>query len=201
MVVAENVEGLIRGNARGYVNEILKAFRDAGYSMQVFLLDSSVMGVPQKRIRVFFIGHRTELGYKKLKLAFNEAPIPFRSVRTEEGKEITSELIRSLLGKMKKGDRNFSNIAKREFGSESYFSHVIVADNRVAPTVTSGGSFIREFDKKEYAAGDFVRVQSFPEDYNFLGQGAQYVCGMSVPPVMMANIAAEIFGQWLKYDK
>ena len=35
-----------------------------------------------------------------------------------------------------------------------------------------------------------------PQDYDFGTQSPQYVCGMSVPPVMMANIAAEIKKQF-----
>ena len=45
---------------------------------------------------------------------------------------------------------------------------------------------------------DFINCQTFPQDYDFMDQSAQYVCGMSVPPVMMANVAAEIYGQLLK---
>ena len=45
---------------------------------------------------------------------------------------------------------------------------------------------------------DFINVQSFPQDYNFLDQSPQYVCGMSVPPVMMAQIARQIYIQWLR---
>ena len=35
------------------------------------------MGVPQKRERVFFIGHKNEFKLPKLKLEFNEKPIVF----------------------------------------------------------------------------------------------------------------------------
>ena len=35
-------------------------------------------------------------------------------------------------------------------------------------------------------------------DYEFMNNDVQYVCGMSVPPVMMANIAYDIYEQWLK---
>src|SRR6478735_7590921 len=50
--VAENVKGLLLGNAKSYVIQIYKAFDEAGYYVQHFLLNSSVMGVPQKRERV-----------------------------------------------------------------------------------------------------------------------------------------------------
>ena len=54
VIVAENVKGLLFKKARGYVNEILKAFDKAGYNVQIFLLNSAKMGVPQTRERTFF---------------------------------------------------------------------------------------------------------------------------------------------------
>nr|WP_262482054.1 DNA cytosine methyltransferase [Capnocytophaga canimorsus] len=48
---------------------------------------------------------------------------------------------------------------------------------------------------------ELIRCQSFPQDYDF-GTSAysfvQYVLGMSVPPVMMANLVDEIYKQWRK---
>ena len=86
---------------------------------------------------------------------------------------------------------------KRMYGKNSNFSTVLVADNRVCNTVTSSGSFVRMADKKLFSDKDFVNVQSFPQDYDFCGNSVQYVCGMSVPPNMMANIAMEVWKQWL----
>lgn len=54
IVIAENVKGLIFGNAKGYVYEILQAFEKAGYNVQIFLLNSAFMQVPQARERLFF---------------------------------------------------------------------------------------------------------------------------------------------------
>lgn len=54
IIVAENVKGLLFKKAKGYVNEILKAFKKAGYDVQIFLLSSAKMGVPQTRERAFF---------------------------------------------------------------------------------------------------------------------------------------------------
>ena len=39
---------------------------------------------------------------------------------------------------------------------------------------------------------------SFPTDYNFGKNKAQYLIGMSVPPVMTAQIANQVNKQWLK---
>ena len=68
----ENVKGIIQGNAKAYSKEIAKKMTAAGYVVQVFCLNAASMVVPQKRERVFFIGHKNELKYPKLKLEFNE---------------------------------------------------------------------------------------------------------------------------------
>ena len=45
---------------------------------------------------------------------------------------------------------------------------------------------------------DIISCQTFPQDYDFMNQSVQYVCGMSVTPVMMAKIAEQVYLQWLK---
>ena len=42
-----------------------------------------------------------------------------------------------------------------------------------------------------------IKCSTFPTDYNFLDQKAGYLCGMSVPPVMMAQVASMVWEQWL----
>ena len=66
ILLGENVKGLLFGNAKEYVKEVYKACDKAGYYLQHFLLDSSKMGIPQKRERVFFIGLRKDLANKFL---------------------------------------------------------------------------------------------------------------------------------------
>ena len=56
------------------------------------------------------------------------------------------------------------------------------------------GKWKNGFKVKPY---DHINVQTFPQDYDFMGNNVQYVCGMSVPPNMMANIAMEVWKQWL----
>lgn len=46
IVVAENVVGMVRGNAKGYVNMILKRFRELGYEVQLFQLNGGGDGCP-----------------------------------------------------------------------------------------------------------------------------------------------------------
>lgn len=199
VVIAENVKGLITGNAKGYVNEIIKAFRAAGYVPQIFLLNSSRMGVPQARERVFFIAMRQDQKFPKLVLDFSEKVIPFGDVRTRTGVPISEDTDAwRLLQKRRPEDTCMADINERLYGKNSGFTIPIVNDNRVAPTLTSGSTFYRGHDATKFSDGDFVNIQTFPQDYNFLNQSPQYVCGMSVPPVMMAQIARQVYIQWLR---
>ena len=54
IVIAENVMGLVKGKARGFVNQIIKDFKALGYDVQIFQLDAAFMDVPSKRERVIF---------------------------------------------------------------------------------------------------------------------------------------------------
>ena len=197
VIVAENVKGLLLGNAKGYVNEIIKAFDLAGYKVQIFLLNASRMGIPQKRERVFFIAHRKDLDYPKIKMEFNEKPILFGEVRSEKGKEVTGEKSLFYISHMRKGDKDFGDIRKRLHGKESNFATKIIWDNDIPMTLVSGSDFLRAFDKMWYSEKDCISVQTFPQDYDFKGQDVKYICGMSVPPVMMAQVARQIWRQWL----
>lgn len=202
VVIAENVKGLLLGNAKGYINEILKAFDKAGYCIQIFLLNAATMGVPQKRERVFFVGHQKEFDFPKLQLFVNEPPILFGEVRDKQGKEIKEPIRGEFAKRIKKGDKNLSDISKRERGKESGFTTHIIYDEKVANTLVASCRLIRFCDKAYFSNDDCRNVQTFPQDYNFLNLDPQYICGMSVPPVMMAHIASAVAEQWLsKADK
>jgi len=199
VVIAENVAGLLKGNARGYVNELLKAFKKAGYVTQIFLLDACTMGVPQRRRRVFFIAHRNDLDLPKLKLDFQEKPILFGEVRSEHGIPYKKPMMAELIEKRKKGDTCFADISIRERGKNSMYNSSIVEDCRIAPTNVSNAVMTRFYDGQKYSREDYIATQTFPEDYDFLDQSVGYVCGMSVPPVMMAQISSAVYEQWLKW--
>lgn len=198
-VIAENVKGLISGKAKGYVNEIIKAFRDAGYTLQIFLLNAATMGVPQRRERVFFIAHRAADALPKLQLEFNEPPIFFKDVRSREGVPLKpGTQSYELLQKRIPSDTRLSDICIRVHGRNSGFTNYIWSDEQVSGTIASGGSYFRMYDGMGLSDHDFINIQTFPQDYNFLDQSVQYVCGMSVPPVMMAQISRQVYLQWLR---
>lgn len=197
IVIAENVTGIVMGNAKGYCNLIVKRFRELGYDLQIFRLNSANMDVPQTRERIFFIANNQ--GYGKLNLAFHYDPITFGEIREEKGDAFEGKVLKELLLKAKNADKNIGNVyARYNQGKTKYFDSAILHDEDVPPTLTSGGDNYRYFDKTRCTENDYRNMQSFPQDYDFNGNSAHYVCGMSVPPNMMANIATEVWNQWLK---
>ena len=198
IVIAENVKGLLLGNAKGWMNRIVKAFGEAGYSVQLFLFNASRMGVPQKRERVFFIAHRNDLGYPKLRMEFHSEPIPFSRVREPYGKATSGNLTSRLMKYRIPSDRDLREINLRVRKSGSGFNIKINHDEEPVSTITSSVEIYRMCDGLLMTDKDIVNCQTFPQDYDFRGRSVQYVCGMSVAPVMMAKIAEQVYMQWLR---
>jgi len=199
VVIAENVKGLIQGNAKAYVHRIKKEFELAGYKVQLFLLNAASMGVPQKRERVFFICQRNDLNFPKLELEFSEKAITFGEVRSEIGRNVLQTQCGQLMLKRISSDKSIGDINMRLYNKLSGFTILITDDKDVTQTITSGAPFMfRGADNSDYSDSDYILCGSYPMDYNFKKIKAKYLIGMSVPPVMTAQIATEIYNQWFK---
>lgn len=189
IVVAENVKGLVIGKARGYVKEIFKAYSAAGYDTQLFLLNSSRMGVPQARERTFFVSRRRDLDIPKFKMEFSEDLISYANAlggESDEGKPLSEEQA----GLWRRTPRGKSLAAAHPKGN--MFTWTKLSPSKPAGTATSGPAQLSPFHPTHI--NDFAqrRIQSFPDDYDFLDQKVRYVCGMSVPPLMMQRVALEV---------
>lgn len=192
VVIAENVKGMLNGNARGYCKEIFEAFDQAGYDCQLFLLNASRMGVPQARERTFFVARRKDLGIPVLRLEFSEAVISCRKAFDGilDGSKYralssgTKELM--LWRKAKPGDA-FSKVTDK-----GWFSNAKISPLLPSRTVTACSHLYHWSQPRCLSAAEFIRLQSFPEDYDFLDASTSYVCGMSVPPLMTQRVALEV---------
>ena len=194
VVVAENVKGLIGGNAKGYVNLIIKKFDEAGYNVQLFLLNAATMGVPQRRERIFFICTRKDLNLPNIKLKFNEKPILYKEFADLNYKAFDKNtLTYKRWLKRVNADNSMGDTVKRiENGKVSMFNNVYIKLNKIPSTIPASNVAIR-FDKPGYLSDkDIITISTFPQDYNFSDQEAGYVCGMSVPPIMMHKISEQI---------
>ena len=203
IVVSENVKGLIFKKARGYVNEILKAFDKAGYETQIFILNSAQMGVPQTRERIFFISKRKDLNLPNIFLNFNEKPIKYKDFKDTEhfvpfNKQSEDYKI---WFKRKYGDKSIIQTKKRISEDKGGFFTLnrYIYDDKVCGTLVPGCDRFVRFDVPgKISDRDIAIIQTFPLDYNFCGQSPVYICGMSVPPIMMKKIAQQIYFQLLK---
>ena len=212
VVIAENVKGLMLGEAKAYVSRIYRELQEAGYEVRHFLLDAQHMGVPQVRERVVFCALRRDLAepfmepydlfHSRVRLdmsGWNETPVTLGEISDYQGYywEHDSKMHR-LWENRQPGDLHLGQANKRLYGSEAFFSQKLCYEDRVCPTLTSESN-----GKLHYARPCFLSRQevtyasTFPEDYDYLTQKPHYLCGMSVPPVMMAHIATRIYQQWL----
>ena len=200
--VLENVAGLVRGNAKSYSKRIVQYLTENGYDVQVFLLNAAEMGVPQRRERVFFVGHRKEYKVPKLVLQFNEKPILFGEIidDSDTHDDLTDEK-RKLWKLRKPTDTSFADINEREFGKGTFFTHTIARRDQVSGTIISGdGNYTYDYPR-HFNDLETKLVSTFPVDYNNGEQKLRFFCGMSVPPVMTAQISYQIYKQWLSKIK
>lgn len=215
VVISENVKGILFGNAKEYARNVLKAYDVAGYQVKHYVLDASKMGVPQRRERVFFIGIRKDLAEKlpkpnnvlfadfpKLNMTFNEKEIPFKHIKSKTGiLPNWTEHDQYVWNNRKQGDRKYSDVLKRIENRDSNFNAAFIYNNRAVSTISSSeGSKMTLFDEpRKMNTTEMIKAQSFPLDYDFGSdkpRKIQYVLGMSVPPIMMAQIAKRIYNEW-----
>lgn len=200
----ENVSGIIKGNAKSYSRRIVEYLTQNGYDVQVFCLNAATMGVPQQRERVFFIGHKKEYHLPKLVLNFNEEPVTFGQCIDNEGQHDKMETAHQMeiFNARKYGDNDFSDVCKRLYGKNSNFNCVWLYRNKVAPTITTEtGKFFHFEAPIKINDTETKNMSTFPQDYQSPYKKIGWLCGMSVPPVMTAQISYQIYKQWLSKIK
>lgn len=200
VMIMENVEGLIKGEAWGYVQRIYKQLNEVGYKVKHWLLKGEYMGVPQSRHRVFFIALRNDIDFDlwDLDMSFNYEPVTYGEIKSGFGDEMNKETrIYKLLSQCNENDKYLCDVVKRIEGKESLFNYVILQEQNIFPTLSAGSAVtpMRGKEKTYCTCEDMIHSQTFPEDYDFINrsrQNVQYICGMSVPPLMIKRIVTRL---------
>ena len=186
IAIAENVKGMLMGNAKGYTKLIMQRFRDIGYKPQLFLVNAADCGVPQRRERVFFCALREDVDAPPLKLEMNHRWISageaLSDVRDDLGKYqmvTASNQRHTLAGRLKPW-------------ATTQPSPTLVAQSR-DELIDGAGRFA------SWTYRDVIRLGSFPDDYKAkTDKIGKYMIGMSVPPRMMEAVARQVVEQWIE---
>lgn len=202
VAIAENVKGMLLGNAKGYTKLVMARFKAIGYRPQLFLVNAADCGVPQKRERVFFCAIRDDLTAPPLQLAprhrwisAGEATADLQVLTDDERKD--TDASRFAIGK---------EAVKLSEGMQSdrYFSLVRLHRLKPSPALTASvsgqttASVIHWSECRNITFREAKRLGSFPDDYHAkTDKIGKYMIGMSVPPKMTEAVARAVIDQWL----
>jgi DNA (cytosine-5)-methyltransferase 1 len=203
VAIAENVKGMIIGNAKGYTKLVMTRLREIGYRPQLFLVNAADCGVPQCRERVFFCALRNNIDKSPLAISPQH-----RWISTQEAIGDVQELT-----KQEKEDTDVSkyaigkvaNLLVKGKYTGMGFQHSIITRNKPSPTLTAaiGGascaSVMHWSGSRKLTFREAKRLGSFPDDYVAkTDKIGKYMIGMSVPPRMTEAVARAVISQWLK---
>ena len=198
VVIMENVEGLIKGEAWSYVQKIYAQLHETGYKVKHWLLKGEHMGVPQRRHRVFFVALRDDVAFnlEDLDMSFNYAAVPYGEIK-DGTKNITPKMA-ELFSFVVYGEKDFVKAWNRKNnpnGTEKrmLFNHIISYDADVLQTIPAGHGCMFDYSTKERVSNKSMsNAQTFPQDFDFCGINIEYICGMSVPPIMIKRIVTRL---------
>jgi len=209
--VMENVTGLLMmKTAKGYnVDSLIQEeFRNIGYQVKRFKLIAADYGVPQKRVRIFYIGTNTGKAILPPPPTHSEKPsgtlygpplkkwVPVRKCILSEsdvGKGYYHSQ-RMIDGFKRRKERNVNN--GKGFGWQildmekpSFTISARYWKDGSEATVMLGPNKARMLTERECA-----RIQSFPDDYEFVGSKKEVYkqIGNAVPPLLTKAIALNI---------
>lgn len=198
--VAENVSGLAKGTAKGYLNQIMRELRASGYEVTCKILDAKWLGVPQSRTRTIFVGIRSDLWRDSMKGKTH--PSPFKQMVTlEEAFEGLAFTEQDRAETNIEKYANFRLLKDLPMGRshEKRFnlckSHPLKPSWCITATTGSlGAANPYHWDNRAFTVAEVKRIMSVPDDYILTGTYQKKVerLGRMVAPFMMKAVAEQI---------
>lgn len=215
--VAENVSGMLAQRHAQAVENFMRLFDDAGYDVNLKLLNANDYGVAEDRDRVFYIGFRKDLAIHDFKYpeALNKKPVL---------KDVIWDLKDNAIPAKEKNRTNgdLCIVPNHEYFIGD-FSPIFMSRNRVRSwdepgfTVQASGRQCQlhpqapkmlkvSANKQEFVAGmehlyrrmtvrEVARVQSFPDDFKIIYDEVNYgykMIGNAVPVELAYHVAKQI---------
>lgn len=202
--VMENVAAMAQGNTRPLFLEILKTLRRSGYRVSARILDASLLGVPQKRKRMIFIGVRADLNIdppfpKPQSRIFTVRDAIFDIPEAELGSNIPiSPKVEAITKAMPQG-KNMANLMN-DAGLKGYGFGLVrlrqdAPSNTLIKKISSSRGYLHPTKNRFISSREASRIQSFPDEYDWGNSNYTKIMarlGNSVPPLMMRAIAETI---------
>jgi DNA (cytosine-5)-methyltransferase 1 len=207
VAIAENVKGMLLGNAKGYTKMVMARFKEIGYRPQLFLVNAADCGVPQRRERVFFCAIREDINAPKLTLAprhrwisAGEATADLQVLTDAEFQNAKMTEMETRFWRETKPGSSFAAACKKLTGREAWFSRVRLARDMPSCTLTANHNDFKHWEKeRRLTFKEAKRLGSFPDDYVAKSDKiGKYMIGMSVPPKMTEAVARAVIDQWLQ---
>ena len=206
VAIAENVKGMIIGNAKGYTKMVMQRFREIGYRPQLFLLNAADCGVPQRRERVFFCALRDDIKRPDLRLkpqhrwiSAGEATSDIQELTEAEKSQTRPTQSDKLLWPGTKPGDTLAVECFRQRGKKSFFNNYRLSSQKPANSLSATSWVITHWSEcRTLTFREWKRLGSFPDDYHAkTDKIGKYMIGMSVPPKMTKAVAEAVIQQWL----
>ncbi len=218
LVALENVPGVRRVNGHGFLDAIQRALEEAGFTVSPHLLRASDFGVPQRRLRYFFLGRRGRRGEPI------PPPLPTHR-RSGEPASVSDELpitptlmdalsVLPRLGPGADAEHFISDEGKEFFNLSTmrHSEHVIkriagftfgqepISYRRLDPvearTIIAGHRAlpVHPEEHRTISVREAAVIQGFPLDYFFCGPRAEQPLQVAnaVPPPLAAAVARHL---------
>lgn len=154
--IGENVEGLVKKINQGYFVEIFDQLQDLGYRVEAAVIDASLLGVPQRRRRLIYMGVRDDLNLDPV------FPTPL-------GYETTVQEVLPHIARVK-NTKGFVSAA-------THASPTITAsDHSIGLTANfSCGGFVETVDGevRKYTIKELKAISGVPSDFKMIGNFKQ----------------------------
>lgn len=215
--VAENVSGMLAKRHANAVNGFMSLFDEAGYDVNLKMLNANDYNVPEDRDRVFYIGFRKDLEIQNFQYP---RPLPYKPTLRDSIWDLKDSAIPAL-------DKNKTNGDTCSVPNHEYFigafSPIFMSRNRVRAwdepgfTVQASGRQCQlhpqapkmikvEKNLHKFATGsehlyrrmtvrEVARIQTFPDTFRFIYTDVNYgykMIGNAVPVNMAYHIASAI---------
>lgn len=193
--IAENVKGIVSLGKGEVLKKIIHDFSVVGYDTHWKILNSADYGVPQKRMRFVMLGVRKDIHIQDL--SFPPTPThtdPSLAKQSHLKPWLTAGQALSHFPDPDQFNEIFNHkYSKYKLRFNGYIGHRYIDPDKPAPTVTGrgdskGGVVVLHHpnNKRRMSARELAAIQSFPDDYCFLGNNssAYRQIANAVPPLL-----------------